>query len=100
MFNICNRMMNQREEAEDMLQESFTLAFKRLHSFRYESTFGAWLKRIVVNHCINELKRRKAELVLTEDMSKHDGKTEGEEQEVPMAELEVATIKKAMQQLP
>jgi RNA polymerase sigma factor (sigma-70 family) len=62
MYNICCRMMPSNEDAEDMLQEAFTEAFRRLSSFRYESTFGAWLKRIVINRCINELRRRKAEL--------------------------------------
>ena len=38
-------MMNNREDAEDILQEAFVQAFTKLESFRYESTFGAWLKR-------------------------------------------------------
>ena len=101
MFNICYRMMNRREEAEDMLQEGFSLAFKRLKTFRYESTFGAWLKRIIVNHCINELKRRKAELVLDDEIS---NKME-ENETVDMgndnyANLSVDKIKKAMNMLP
>jgi len=62
MYNICMRMMTNREEAEDMLQDAFSEAFRRLASFRYESTFGAWLKQIVVNKCINELKRKRADL--------------------------------------
>jgi RNA polymerase sigma factor (sigma-70 family) len=66
MYNICYRMTGQQEEAEDMLQESFTYAFNRLGSFRFESSFGAWLKRIVVNTCINHLKKRKVDLVYTE----------------------------------
>lgn len=98
MFNICNRMMNHKEEAEDMLQESFTVAFKRLHSFRYDSTFGAWLKRIVVNHCINELKRKKAALVLTDDMETHD--VSEEKEEVLDGTLDVQVVKEAMHELP
>lgn len=98
MFNICFRFMNDREEAEDMLQESFTEAFRRLESFRFESTFGAWLKRIVVNRCINEIKRKKAQLEYFEDMSPF------EEQEDRPAEYEtglsVEKIKKAMEDLP
>lgn len=66
MFNICFRMTNQQEEAEDMLQESFTYAFSKLGSFRFESSFGAWLKRIVVNTCINHLKKKRVDLVYTE----------------------------------
>ena len=43
MYNICYRMTNQKEEAEDMLQESFSYAFSKLGSFRFESSIGAWL---------------------------------------------------------
>ena len=68
MYNICYRMMNNREEAEDMLQESFSEAFLRLGTFRFESAFGAWLKRITVNKCINALKKRKANLVSVEEL--------------------------------
>ncbi|MCK5136503.1 MAG: RNA polymerase sigma factor [Bacteroidales bacterium] len=66
MYNICYRMTGQQEEAEDMLQESFSYAFRKLGSFRFESSFGAWLKRIVVNTCINHLKKRKVDLVYTD----------------------------------
>jgi len=98
MFNICVRMMNSREEAEDLLQEAFSEAFYRLASFRYESTFGAWLKRIVVNKCINELKRRKADLQLFEDMSPFDDHDNDHEDYAPG--LSVDKIKGAMEHLP
>ena len=68
MFNTCLRMMNNREEAEDLLQESFSEAFVQLDNFRYESAFGAWLKRIVINRCINALKRKKADLISIENV--------------------------------
>jgi RNA polymerase sigma factor (sigma-70 family) len=97
MYNICYRMMNSREEAEDMLQESFTEAFIHLSSFRFESAFGAWLKRLTVNRCINALKKRKADLVPTEDLPDM-GTDNGESGEVPG--LTVEQVRKAMEQLP
>jgi RNA polymerase sigma-70 factor (ECF subfamily) len=97
MFNTCYRMMNNVETAEDMLQESFSEAFRRLDSFRYESTFGAWLKRIVVNRCINEIKRKKVELSFVEDMSPFGNRADDPDDGT---ELTVEGIKKAMQQLP
>lgn len=66
MYNLAYRMMNNREDAEDMLQEAFTEAFKNLKTYRYESTFGAWIKRIVINRCINQLRKRKIELFTNE----------------------------------
>lgn len=94
MYNTCYRMMNRTEDAEDMLQESFSDAFTKLNTFVYNSTFGAWLKRIVVNNCINELKRKKPDLEFCEEIPHYesvDQETRG---------LTVDQIKKAMVQLP
>jgi RNA polymerase sigma factor (sigma-70 family) len=98
MFNICFRLMNNREDAEDVLQESFVQAFTRIDSFRYESTFGSWLKRIVINTSINVLKKRKVDLKLTEDMGKYRHLAEDTfEEQLP---LSVSDIREALNQLP
>ncbi len=97
MFNICYRMMNNREDAEDILQEAFVQAFAKLESFRYESTFGAWLKRIVINTCINAINKRKVDLLLTEDMYYYKDVMDEDEAELP---LTVQDIQKALEQLP
>ena len=96
MYNVCYRIMNNREEAEDMLQESFTEAFMKIDTFRFESTFGAWLKRITVNKCINALKRRKAELVYTDTVS-DDGY---EEKEFDPRGLTVEQVQHALEEMP
>jgi RNA polymerase sigma factor (sigma-70 family) len=98
MFNICYRMMNDTSDAEDMLQESFTEAFRRLDSFRGESTFGAWLKMIVINKCINEIKRKKTLLEFFDDMSPFEDEEDlTDEQETG---LSPEKIKKALTELP
>ncbi len=97
MFNICCRMTNHYAEAEDLLQESFTEAFLKLENFRYESAFGAWLKRIVVNKCINHLKKRRAQLVYTD----HVPETGNEEEEnTDYSQMNVKRIQNAMEELP
>lgn len=96
MFNTSYRMMRNREEAEDMLQESFSEAFLKLDRFRFESTFGAWLKRIVVNKCINEIKRKKANLEYTDEIAQYS--TKDDDNDLP--ELNVDMIKEAMEHLP
>lgn len=68
MYNIAYRMLNNREDAEDMLQETFVDCFRNLNSFRFESTFGAWLKRILINKCINHLQKKKIDLMLTDEL--------------------------------
>jgi len=61
MYNVGFRIVNNTEEAEDVLQEAFISAFRNLSHYRGDSTFGAWLKRIVINKAINYLQRRKSE---------------------------------------
>ncbi len=61
MFNICARMLGDDAAAEDALQEAFVSAFRKLHTFEGRSTFGAWLKRIVINKCVSMLQRQKFE---------------------------------------
>jgi RNA polymerase sigma factor (sigma-70 family) len=100
MFSICVRMMNSREEAEDLLQEAFSEAFHQLVYFRYESAFGAWLKRIVINRCINALKRKKAELVLFDDFYKFDHAAEEKDNFEEDTQLTVKKIHAAVEKLP
>jgi RNA polymerase sigma factor (sigma-70 family) len=97
MFNICYRMMNNREEAEDMLQESFSEAFLRLGTFRFESSFGAWLKRITINKCINALKKRKADLITVENLPEHK---EGNENADEIPGISIEHVQRAMEKLP
>jgi len=99
MFNICRRMMNNQEEAEDLLQESFSEAFNKLKTFKYESSFGAWLKRIVVNKCINSIKHKKAELELFENMQSIETEHE-EDKDFNNVELNVYNVHKAIEKLP
>lgn len=59
MYNVGYRIVNDAEEAEDVLQDAFISAFNNLERYRGDSTFGAWLKRIVINKAINYVNRRK-----------------------------------------
>lgn len=68
MYNLAYRMTNNREDAEDILQEAFVECFRNLGSFRFESTFGAWLKSILINRSINHLRKKKINLVLQENL--------------------------------
>ena len=68
MYNLAYRMTNNREDAEDILQEAFVECFRNLDSFRFESTFGAWLKTILINKSINYLRRKKVAMVYQENL--------------------------------
>ena len=89
-------MLNNTMEAEDTLQESFMDVYRKLHTFKYESTPGAWIKRIVVNNCINKIRKRKLEI---EDID--EGRYVAvEETEYADHTIEVGKIKRALTKLP
>ena len=98
MYNVCYRIMGSEAEAEDALQEAFIDIFRRLDTFREESSLGAWIKRIVINHCLNVFKKRRIKF---EEMSEKIS-------EIPVDEYvdeeetnyEVVRVKKAIMKLP
>lgn len=57
MFNVAMRITKDTAEAEDVMQESFITAFSKLDSFKGEATFGAWLKRIVINNSLTQYRK-------------------------------------------
>ncbi|MCY1719063.1 sigma-70 family RNA polymerase sigma factor [Prolixibacteraceae bacterium Z1-6] len=59
MYSVCLRIVNDEMEAEDVMQEAFLSAFNKIGSYKGEVSFGAWLKRIVVNRSLDYLKKRK-----------------------------------------
>src|SRR5690606_14767577 len=71
MYNVGLRFLGNKEDAEDIVQESFVEAFKNLEGFRHQSSFGSWLKRIVINRSINHLKAKRISLVPLDDQGIH-----------------------------
>ncbi|MFY8028596.1 MAG: RNA polymerase sigma factor [Bacteroidia bacterium] len=63
MLNTSFRILNNVAEAEDVLQESFIDAFKHIHSFENRSSFGSWLKQIVVNKSFTQGKKNRCYLI-------------------------------------
>lgn len=98
MLNIAFRIVGSLDEAEDVLQEAFLDAFNRIRDFRQETTFGLWLKQIVVHRSINWLRRRRLELVVLDD--EHlDGIAEEEVEDDEEIQYKVAQVKDAMKEL-
>jgi len=67
MYNLCLRMVSDRSEAEDLLQEAFVKMFRELPTFRGQSTLGAWLRRIVINQCLNHIRKKQPSFVTIDD---------------------------------
>jgi len=58
LFNLAWRMCGTRADAEDLLQEIFLQAYRKLPDFRGDSTVGTWLYRLAMNRCLDHLKSR------------------------------------------
>ena len=96
MYNIALRIVNDDAEAEDVLQEAFLDAFNRIADFRQETSFGLWLKQIVINRAINYLRKRKVEFVSLEKIDISEESANNYEETT----LKVEEIKAAMNELP
>ncbi len=93
-------MLGKREDAEDVLQEAFADAFGRIKEFRFESTFGYWIKQITINKCVSALRKKHIDFQEAEDWEAFE--TIAEELDTgydPDIDLKVESVKKAMMQL-
>ena len=100
LYNTSLRIVGNTAEAEDIMQESFLDAFSKIENYRGEGSFGAWLKRIVVNNSINHL-RKKREMISLEESSieiKDSGPDEQEYSENIFCRLE--EIREGLKKLP
>lgn len=71
VFNLIYRMLGRREEAEDLAQEVFITIFKKIDTFRGDSSLSTWVYRIATNHCKNRKKylgRRKGDQPVAVDI--------------------------------
>lgn len=56
-FTVAVRICKCRELAQEVTQEAFITAFKRIHQYRGDSPFWGWLRRVIINHAISALRR-------------------------------------------
>jgi len=97
MYNASLRIVGNEQEAEDIMQESFFKAFDKIATYKNEVSFGAWLRRIVVNTSIDALKKKRISLISIEEAHGVDASSNEE------SEFEVETIemlKNAIEELP
>jgi RNA polymerase sigma-70 factor, ECF subfamily len=75
LFGLVSRMLGSAPEAEDVLQEIFITAHRKLSSFRGDSSLGTWLYRMAVNHCLDHLRSRGARMAsVTESLDREDAR--------------------------
>jgi RNA polymerase sigma-70 factor (ECF subfamily) len=100
MYNTSLRIVNDSMEAEDVMQEAFLSAFEKINTYSGTVSFGAWLKRIVVNRSLDVLGRRKA---IFEELNGHDGIRDNSIEDAEYreeTETKVEEVKAAIERLP
>ncbi len=100
MYNTSLRIVNDTMEAEDIMQESFLSAFEKIDTYSGTVSFGAWLKKIVINRSLDALNRRKA---IFEDIDGHTGIKDSSGEDLASKEeidVRVEEVKQAIEKLP
>lgn len=97
MFNTAYNFTKDDAIAQDVMQEAFIKAFKKIESYSGEATFGAWLKRIVVNQSLDWIKKQKIETVELHDNIVYMADEETWEVD---AEIKLSAIYKCIEELP
>ncbi|NHM07194.1 RNA polymerase sigma factor [Flavobacterium sp. CYK-4] len=99
MYNVALRIVKDEHYAEDVMQEGFLRAFTKIHDYRQEVAFGAWLKRIIINYSIDFYKKNNA--FRPDDMERilHKVEDEPQETDVDFTQLKAAQVLNAMQTL-
>lgn len=98
VFSIALKVLKNRDDAEEMAQESFIKVYQTLGSYKGTAKFSTWLYRITYNHCISEIRKRKHHYVSTDDVEIGDNSPEMNLDGIP-DERRSQVIKQAMDQL-
>ncbi len=99
MYNTALRILNDSAGAEDIMQESFLEAFRKIETYREESSFGSWLKKIVVNKSIDTL-RKSRDTVSLDEIDQEVAEPADEEDFIQVLSTRVEEIRKAIHRLP
>ncbi|MCK4879509.1 MAG: RNA polymerase sigma factor [Bacteroidales bacterium] len=98
MYNTTLRIVGDSDDAEDVMQEAFLKAFTKLETYRKEVSFGAWLKRIMINKALDFLRLKREQLSLEE--AGEIGEMVEEPADTVDVEYRADAIKKAVYALP
>ena len=73
LYQVCYRMLGNKQEAEDIAQEAFVRAYTNLHTFDQKRKFSTWLYRIATNLCIDRIRKKKPDYYLDAEVTGTDG---------------------------
>lgn len=98
MYNTSYRILKDSAEAEDVMQEAFLAAFQKIKEYKGDASFGAWLKRIVINHAIDQVKKMK-DTVGIEEAEKEFILDESSENYLEILSYKIEQIRRGIEKL-
>lgn len=69
LFAVCLRYSNNYEDAQDVFQDGFIQIFKKIEQFRFQGSFEGWMRRIMVNSCIERHRKKNHLYVINEEIT-------------------------------
>jgi RNA polymerase sigma-70 factor (ECF subfamily) len=101
LFSVACRMLGNPADAEDLLQEIFLSAHRKLESFRGDSALGTWLYRLATNHCLDYLRSRAARAgQMTDTLDEEVGRFEPGRRGLAEQTITKMDLERALAQLP
>jgi RNA polymerase sigma factor, sigma-70 family len=100
MYNVCLRITGDTLEAEDVLQEAFLIAFEKIETYRNEAAFGAWLKKIVVNAALNQVRKRRFQFSDINNNEDYEDESAHAVNDAEEMSYQAEQIRRAIAQLP
>lgn len=98
IYSLACRMAGSREDGEDLVQEIFLQAYRKLGSFKGDSTIGTWLYRLALNHCLDYVRSRQAKMKkVTESLDAEPAMAPAARKTTPIAKID---LERALEQLP
>ncbi len=100
VYNVCYRLLGDPQEAEDLAQEAFLRAYRRLGSYDDQRPFGPWMRRVAANLSLNALQGRKATLSLQEELDQTPEEPSDAPEPSATRKEEVERVRRALLRLP
>jgi len=98
IYSLACRMAGSADDGEDLLQEIFLQAFRKLGSFKGDAALGTWLYRLALNHCLDYVRSRQAKMnKLTETLDADTSIEPTARRDTPIARLD---LERALERLP
>ncbi|GGA77359.1 DNA-directed RNA polymerase sigma-70 factor [Flavobacterium palustre] len=98
LYGLCIKYMKNEDDAKDVFQEAFVIAFQKMSQYRFEGSFEGWLKRIFINKLIETLNKRKREMPFLDVLHQED--FADEEQEIDAFSIPQEKLLEFIQHLP